>query len=116
MNTAKIQNVQNALSKLEKRGAPIIGLTYTDAQGIQSKYDVQIGVRTVVERNQNADAVSKNLTRSAKGNLHLIGVDRNEYLNAREEGHSHGTAENLSIRAFRLDRMDEIRYGSTIVS
>lgn len=107
-----MNDIKAAIQGMEKRGAPIIGLTYVDGKGERTEIDAQINVRlgftnplpwgrkvskTVIEHN---------------GNFYVQAVNRNKALALRRfkpEMTATEAARN-SIRTFRLDRIRSVRY------
>lgn len=108
-----MNDIKNAILNLRKSGAVIVGATYTDANGVRSERDLQIGVnlghthppfgrwlddkKTIIEHN---------------GKLLLQAVDRNKARKIRLFNPAITTTEAArnSVRTFRLDRIDSLRY------
>lgn len=98
---------------MEKRGAPILGMTYTNREGVQSERDIQICVnRGFSNPLPHGNKVSKCLVQH-NGNVYVQAIDRNRALNLRRLNPTmtREEADRQSFRAFRLDRVISMRYG-----
>lgn len=106
------------IQSLEKLGAPILGITYRNREGKQSERDVQINVNRPNGGNPlpHGKRLSKTLIEN-NGNVYLRVIDRNRSKFLRNEAKQKGEilsladADRLSTRAFRVDRIQELRYG-----
>lgn len=97
---------------MEKRGAPILGMTYINRKGVKSERDIQICVNRGFPNPSRGDKISKCLVQN-KGGVYVQAVDRNRSKEFRRLNPEMTLeeADRQSFRAFRLDRIIALRYG-----
>lgn len=110
--------ILNEVASLEKRGCPILGITYTDNEGVTTKRDIQIGVNLNFTGHVKWGVPLSKATLEHKGKYYVRAVDRNAALRKRKENPLLGVKEAAreSFRTFRADRILEIRYGNRILA
>jgi hypothetical protein len=109
------QDMIAAIRSLEKIGCPIIGMTYKNREGIQSERDIQINVNRPNGGNPlpYGKRISKTLIEH-NGSVYVQAIDRNrsKFLRKENPALSLVEADRESTRAFRVDRIQELRYAS----
>ncbi len=98
---------------MEKRGAPILGMTYINREGVKSERDIQICVNRGFSKPPHyMNALSKCLV-ERKGSIFVRAIDRNRSKELRRLNPEMTLeeADRQSFRDFRLDRIIALRYG-----
>lgn len=101
------------IRKMEKRGAPIMGMTYTNREGVKTERDIQICVnRGFSNPLPYGNKISRSLVQH-NGQVYVQAIDRNRSKALRRDNPemSLEEADRQSFRAFRLDRVNVLRYG-----
>jgi hypothetical protein len=118
MHDKTTREIIAAIQSLEKLGCPLIGMSYVNRKGAKSERDIQINVHRPNGGNPlpYGKRISKSLIEH-KGNTYVQAIDRNRSKFLRNEAKQKGEtlsladADRLSTRAFRVDRIQELRYG-----
>lgn len=101
------------IRKLEKRGSPIIGMSYVNREGVKSERDIQICVNRGFSNPLPYGAKISRALVQYNGNVYVQAIDRNrsKFLRKQDPSLSLEEADRQSFRAFRLDRIAAMRYG-----
>ncbi len=103
-----MNNLKAAIIAMEKRGAPILGMTFEE-NGVEKEFDIQMNTRVA---RFGSDSRTSNTLNTDGGELHFLVVDRNKAKKLREfkpEMSAEEAAENSS-RSFPVSGIYSLRY------